>query len=531
MTALALENVDIEKATDLMFASRKTGKVRSPEKTICSIPFWEALEELCEATVATLPGSVGSRQGRRLAKRMTGEMQGYFERLERRFPMSKILSFAGKYMVKRPEDYKYSLAEKQKVQERVAKIIGAPKDSAFEGALAEYSAIGYMIAAIEIEYSLRKQFKIQESAVIAEATLRADFLDQPIPLPVIDWAKAEAATKVTAMGATTQRELASVIADTMTHPRRGVPDVATAIQDRFTDMSRTRAELIATTEMNRAMSQGTLDRGVSMGAKEKEWITVGDDRVNVPICQANGGQDRIRIGRAFQSGDMQPPGHPRCRCALGTFGATRATARQGISPDGRREWLSNIGKGVTRKRIPKRPMELKPGMSADRWGKSLTSNELRVVDYWQGLGYERIRQAQMSGKLGTLKSPINTFEKALDRAQGYKGEVFRGLHDLDARAFAQISKATEFKWNALTSSAKTEKAAARFIRSEEKGKQSILFQINNKTGIDLTPAVGVEEAEVLLRKGARYTVTSRVEETFTVAGKKHKALKIILEEI
>jgi hypothetical protein len=308
----------------------------------------EALEELCEATVATLPGSVGSPAGRRLVARMTAAMKTYFERLERRFPTRKVLALAGKYMAARPEDKKQTLAEKQKAQAQVAKLIEPAiglTDAALERALAEHSAVGYMLAADQIEASLRKQFRIRESA-LQEATLRAEFLDQPIPGPVIDWAETNAATRVTAMAATTQRELASTIADAMTQPRRGVPDVGRAIRNQFGDMTTVRSELIATTEMNNAMSQGTFDRGASMGAKEKEWITVGDDRVSQEICIPNEGAGRVRLGRVFPSGHMQPSGHPRCRCALATFGATRATARAGVSPEGRSNWLANVGDGL-----------------------------------------------------------------------------------------------------------------------------------------------------------------------------------------
>jgi len=308
----------------------------------------EAFEELAEATVATLPGSSGGREGKRLTARLTVEMRKYFERLERRFPTSKVLAFARKYMAARLEGQKQTLEEKKKVQAQVEKIIGAALgsgDTALEKALAEGTAVGYMVAAEQIEDSLRKQFRIRES-VLSEASITAEFLDQPIPPKVIDWTSANAADLVTGMTATTQRDLAGTIADAMTNPRRGVPDVARAIQDRFGDMSRTRAELIANTEMNNAMSQGTFDRGASLGAKKKEWITVGDDRVSQEICLPNEGAGQIQMRNTFPSGHMQPSGHPRCRCALATFGATRATARAGASPKGRENWLASVGKGM-----------------------------------------------------------------------------------------------------------------------------------------------------------------------------------------
>lgn len=304
-----------------------------------------ALVELSEATLATLPGSVGNPAGKKLVRSLTKEFQDFFRRLEGRFPMGKVRQFSTTFFANRPEDAEQSLEEKNKVAERVEGIITAAvgkSDKTLEKALGDHMAVGYMVAAGQIEASLRKEFKVQEAALF-EASIEAQFLDQAIPTEVVDWANANAAQAVVGIAETTKRDLANTIATTLTQPRRGVPDVAQAIQNRFAGMSRARAELIATTEMNNAMSQGTLDRAASMGATKKEWITVGDDRVSELICEPNGGQGEIALPRTFQSGHERPSGHPRCRCALGTFGATRATVRAGVSEPGRDSWLSNIG--------------------------------------------------------------------------------------------------------------------------------------------------------------------------------------------
>jgi SPP1 gp7 family putative phage head morphogenesis protein len=73
--------------------------------------------------------------------------------------------------------------------------------------------------------------------------------------------------------------------------------------------------MIATTELNRAVSaataQGYTKRGISLG----EWATAEDDRV-CPICAGNEEHGAVRIGEPYPSGDLHPPGHPWCRCAL-----------------------------------------------------------------------------------------------------------------------------------------------------------------------------------------------------------------------
>ena len=196
---------------------------------------------------------------------------------------------------------------------------------------------------------------------------------------------------------------------------------------------------------------------------------------------------------------------------------------------------SVLSKSAVKAKKP--PVELPPSlpvgdMPPDKWAKSLSSDELRVIDYWQGSGYEDIRNIQRTGKGSeSLKTAIDGFEKALDRAKPYEGTVWRGLHDLDDKAFNKLSKSKTIEWKSLTSSASNQKAALRFVRSERKGGRSVLFEIRNKSGIDLTSVVGKEEAEVLLRKGAKYRVVGQSEETYTVIGKKFKALRMVLEEI
>lgn len=80
--------------------------------------------------------------------------------------------------------------------------------------------------------------------------------------------------------------------------------------------SRSRAETIARTEMARAdgagMYIGWEESGLVSG---KEWITAEDDKVSAP-CRANGDAGAIGLHDYFPSGDLMPPAHPNCRCAV-----------------------------------------------------------------------------------------------------------------------------------------------------------------------------------------------------------------------
>jgi len=142
----------------------------------------------------------------------------------------------------------------------------------------------------------------------------------------VDWAKKQSATLVKGMDTETKKRLAGVISRGI-ESKRGIPGTARDIRkwaeelnkdvkQTFVDMSKYRSELIARTETSNALSQASLDRMQEMGIEGKEWVTVGDADVDTRVCEPNGAQRVIPVGEPFQSGDMAPPGHPGCRCAL-----------------------------------------------------------------------------------------------------------------------------------------------------------------------------------------------------------------------
>ncbi|KKM76987.1 hypothetical protein LCGC14_1374680, partial [marine sediment metagenome] len=72
-------------------------------------------------------------------------------------------------------------------------------------------------------------------------------------------------------------------------------------------------QLIATTEMNNAMSESSLQQFIARGRQFKTTVVAADP---CPICSANHAQGPIRLNNSFQSGHQHPAFHPRCRCAL-----------------------------------------------------------------------------------------------------------------------------------------------------------------------------------------------------------------------
>ncbi|MEU6340298.1 phage portal protein [Streptomyces sp. NPDC046977] len=76
-----------------------------------------------------------------------------------------------------------------------------------------------------------------------------------------------------------------------------------------------RAEMIAITELNRAISAASLGTYRVNGIEYVEWITAVDERV-CPLCFTNTEAGARRLETQFPSGVYMPPAHPFCRCAL-----------------------------------------------------------------------------------------------------------------------------------------------------------------------------------------------------------------------
>jgi HK97 family phage portal protein len=74
-----------------------------------------------------------------------------------------------------------------------------------------------------------------------------------------------------------------------------------------------RAALIATTEMRDAQGKGAYIGATAVGMKAKRWLLSNDEGICV-ACQRNAKQEWIPIDQPFQSGDVAPLAHPRCRC-------------------------------------------------------------------------------------------------------------------------------------------------------------------------------------------------------------------------
>lgn len=73
-----------------------------------------------------------------------------------------------------------------------------------------------------------------------------------------------------------------------------------------------RAQMIAQTEISRAVNAAAATRYKAAGYLASSWLT---EAGNVcAVCLDNADQGPVALGEPFRSGDTQPPAHPRCRC-------------------------------------------------------------------------------------------------------------------------------------------------------------------------------------------------------------------------
>lgn len=95
--------------------------------------------------------------------------------------------------------------------------------------------------------------------------------------------------------------------------RNSASDLAAKLEDVLDNPSR--AKMVAHTEMARAASAATIASYEETGVRERRWLGVGDAK-ECPVCDANEAEGAVPMGQAFAGGQISPPAHPWCRCAL-----------------------------------------------------------------------------------------------------------------------------------------------------------------------------------------------------------------------
>lgn len=135
---------------------------------------------------------------------------------------------------------------------------------------------------------------------------------QPIAINKIELLYTRAFTELEGVTAAMDQQMSRILADGLVQghgPRR----IARSLQKNVIKMNRTRAIVIARTEIVRAHAEGQLDAFERLGVEEvgilAEWLTAGDERV----CPECGALDGVVMTIDEARGLL--PRHPNCRCA------------------------------------------------------------------------------------------------------------------------------------------------------------------------------------------------------------------------
>ena len=115
---------------------------------------------------------------------------------------------------------------------------------------------------------------------------------------------------IRSISGTNMGQVAQILSDALSG---GLSSQSLASQITGLLLSPSRAQMIAQTEIARAVSAATLDRFTAMNVTAKEWLIA--PAMACPVCVANAKQGAISTDADFRSGVKSPPAHPSCRCA------------------------------------------------------------------------------------------------------------------------------------------------------------------------------------------------------------------------
>ena len=125
------------------------------------------------------------------------------------------------------------------------------------------------------------------------------------------YAQKRAATLTTNMNDETREQIRGIIEHAIKE-KRGIPGLSRDLRKQIVSMGKSRARMIARTETADALQNAFMDRAKDLKVTGKEWVVTDP----CPTCEENGNAGVIAINKPFPSGDMRPPAHPNCRCAL-----------------------------------------------------------------------------------------------------------------------------------------------------------------------------------------------------------------------
>jgi hypothetical protein len=111
----------------------------------------------------------------------------------------------------------------------------------------------------------------------------------------------------------TQKRIAQIISNGIKN-KRGLSGISVDIRKEFPNIPKHKADIVALTETNIALSEGAMQKMRAMGVDGKEWIPA--DANPCEMCAKNVTVGVIPIDVPFPSGHIQTPAHDGCRCCI-----------------------------------------------------------------------------------------------------------------------------------------------------------------------------------------------------------------------
>ena len=315
------------------------------------------------------------------------------------------------------------------------------------------------------------------------------------------------------------QKMGRVLADGLAHGH-GPKKIARALTKIVSNMNRTRALVIARTEIIRAHAEGQLDAFERLGEKEvgvmAEWSTAGDDRVCISCEDMEGEVMTIAAARGLL------PLHPNCRCAwIPAQKARKAKARR-------------IAKPITPLPTKKRKVVKRKKATKEAPKKNLTEDELEAVDIWKNpekqyfkdiVAWDANHTLLKSTNLKRVPFHHDQLRNAMDKIGATQTTAYRGL-GLSDTELGKIIVGDTIKTTRLTSFSGNVGIAEDFAINTMKSR-SVLVEAKLKTAVDISPYGDLKEAEFLITKNKQLKVMSM--ESIEVKGS--DIIKIIVEEL
>jgi len=236
--------------------------------------------------------NLNTPKNQRFESGLEGQLSKYFRKLEQAFPYIKVSRLYTKY---------------------VKESLSSDTDSLINPVMATLNAE----LAVDMEGSATAAYLSASADMISwgktSLGLPQDFEGPPIR-QAIDYAKERSRWVIKNMDEETRRRLGQTISDGIKN-KRGIPGLTDDIKEQFRGMSEYRADMIARTETNDALSQAMMDRSKDMGVDGKQWFTFEP----CEICIACAAVGIVPLDYEFPHDGLdpkRPPAHPRCNCSL-----------------------------------------------------------------------------------------------------------------------------------------------------------------------------------------------------------------------